>query len=167
MVLRSILGIQVCATLHKIDLLDRLVDGGASGLVLQAAWLGKSFGLKVSVPSTVSIDLKSGTKMDPFSLSINTTPPSITIVSGIVFEVPPRPLPFHLGFEIKADITNAVARATFDGDWTSPFGIGDQLTIKGFSLGLGIIYSTFLELGPRRDFAFLFVLDIRINCCHH
>jgi hypothetical protein len=38
----SILGIQVCATLHKIDLLDNLVHGGASGLILQAAWLGKS-----------------------------------------------------------------------------------------------------------------------------
>jgi hypothetical protein len=42
--------------------------------------------------------------MDPF---IETTPPSITILNGVVFEVPPRPSPFHLGFEIKADITTA------------------------------------------------------------
>lgn len=147
-------GVQLCATLNRIPILDSLIRSDVLGLVLNASWSkATGFQLDLALPTPMTLNLGNGIKTTPIKLSIDTKPPQLALSAGIEVPVPHSTVPLVFTFALAANAVGASAHGEMKGWWINPFGLSQNVKI-GPTLGISleIIFAQFLATGTPSGF---------------
>ena len=150
--LSSQLGVQICAVLSEIDVLEDLMRGLVSGLTLRAGWSkAKGFELDVYLPAPTSLNLGNGITTTPFTLAIQTKPVQLILTAGINVPVAYSPTPLLFTLSLGTNLWGASATGQMSGWWVNPFGIGQNVKIgPNLALSIDIIFAQFAWTGTPR-----------------
>ncbi|KAH7093457.1 hypothetical protein FB567DRAFT_609954 [Paraphoma chrysanthemicola] len=127
-------GIQICATIKEIGLIDQLLGGSNSGFVFACRVDGSTAkDLFIQFPGARTFNLGSGVTTGPLGIElqagIGATPPRMMLQASMNIPVPDQtdPLVFMLGLALEP--TAAEGSAEMRGWWNNPFGISKQIAI--------------------------------------
>ncbi|KAF2428911.1 hypothetical protein EJ08DRAFT_719082 [Tothia fuscella] len=139
-------GLQICATVDKIPLVDKLLGGSSSGFIFSCAvQSAQAMALDLMFPSARTFNLGSGLTTGPLVLEIQISPPPGTpqLMLKASLNVPVSdqdPLLFTLG--LKLGPLAAEGSAQMNGYWINPFNISKKVKIGPvLSIAIAIDYA--------------------------
>ncbi|PVF94618.1 hypothetical protein CPB86DRAFT_712792 [Serendipita vermifera] len=147
-------GVQICATLSEIPVLNDLVRGAVPGLILNASWSKDAgFRLRVALPTPMTLDLGNGIRTTPMVLSIDTKPPQLSVSAGVEVPVAHSPAPLTFTFSLGANVIEARATGEMKGWWVNPLGLSEKVKIgPNLALSVEIIFAQFMSTGTPSGF---------------
>ncbi|PVF92097.1 hypothetical protein CPB86DRAFT_239611 [Serendipita vermifera] len=147
-------GIQICATLSEIPVLNDLARGAVPGLILNASWSRDAgFRLRVALPNLMTLDLGNGIRTTPVALSIDTKPPQLSVSAGLQVPVAYSPTPLTFTFALGANVIEARASGEMKGWWVNPLGLSEKVKIgPNLALSVEIIFAQFVSTGTPSGF---------------
>ena len=147
-------GVQVCASLGSVEMIDKALHAKSSNLTLRALISKEELEFEIILDSkTMNLSFAPNVKSGALKLGIDIpkgASPSLFVEADFAVAVGkvPKPLAFMLRLDISA--TQAKGTAVMASDWVNPLGISEQLTIGEVALEVGIIYANAIypnELG--------------------
>ncbi|PVF92098.1 hypothetical protein CPB86DRAFT_844605 [Serendipita vermifera] len=147
-------GVQICATLSEIPVLNDLVRGAVPGLILNASWSKDAgFKLRVALPNPMTLDLGNGIRTTPMALSIDTKPPQLSVSAGVEVPVAHSLTPLTFTFSLGANVIEAKATGEMKGWWVNPLGLSEKVKIgPNLALSVEIIFAQFVSTGTPSGF---------------
>ncbi|PVF91964.1 hypothetical protein CPB86DRAFT_718414 [Serendipita vermifera] len=147
-------GVQICATLTEIPVLNDLVRGAVPGLILNASWSKDAgFKLRVALPNPMTLDLGDGIRTTPMALEIDTKPPQLSVSAGVEIPVAHSPTPLTFTFSLGANVIEAKATGEMKGWWVNPLGLSEKVKIgPNLALSVEIIFAQFVSTGTPSGF---------------
>ncbi|PVF91963.1 hypothetical protein CPB86DRAFT_718410 [Serendipita vermifera] len=147
-------GIQICATLSEIPVLNNLARGAVPGLILSASWSKDAgFRLRVALPNSMTLNLGNGIRTTPVALSIDTKPPLLSVSAGVQVPVAYSPTPLIFTFSLGANAIEARASGEMKGWWVNPLGLSEKVKIgPNLALSVEIIFAQFVSTGTPSGF---------------
>ena len=137
-------GVQVCAKLGSLEILDKALNAKASDLTLRALLSKEELDLEVILSAeTMALSFAPNVKSGALKLGIDIpkeASPSLFIEADFAIAVAkqPQPLTFRLRLDVSAFQAKGTAMMT--SDWVNPFDISDQLVVGQLTLVVGITY---------------------------
>ena len=107
------LGVQICAELGELQALNALTRSSTPNLLLSAGWSSASgFVLNVFLPAPSTVNLGKGITTDPFTLQIQSKPPSLRLNAGVKVPVPKQSEPLEFVSFLPPRIYDLVVHLT-------------------------------------------------------
>lgn len=145
-------GVQVIATLDRLDPLESLMRGPVPGLALSARWSkANGFDIEVLLPTPTVLHLGNKINTTPIKLAVQTKPLNLILSAGLTVPVANSAEPLVFTFSLNTNLLEASATGQMTGWWVNPLGLSPNVKIgPHVALSLSIIFTQFVTTGTPR-----------------